>query len=75
MKANKRALNQKEYSFIAPDGTIHHTRGLIDFCELHGLSNGHMSAVHSDNAKVKSHKGWRKYIPPDDNHLINQFTL
>ena len=75
MKATKRGLNQKEYSFIAPDGTIHHIRGLADFCELHGLNNGNMSRVHSGNAIAKSHKGWRKYIPPDNNHLINQFTL
>ena len=71
-KANVKAAGErckKEYSFVSPEGIIHHVRGLDEFCQLYGLAQSALSAVHA--AKRPHHKGWTKYIPPDDNHLLN----
>jgi hypothetical protein len=73
-KRNLRARTpRKNYSFVAPDGSVHHVRGRKELCNTYMLDQKAMSDVH--NGKIKSHKGWKKYIPPDDTYLLNQFTL
>jgi hypothetical protein len=64
---------KKECILVSPDGTVHHIYGIKEFCRMHGLNTGCINFVR--NGKYKHHKGWKKYIPPDNNHLINQFTL
>jgi hypothetical protein len=64
---------EKDYIFISPDNNVQHIHGLKEFCRTHGLNQGNMLAVNC--GRRNHHKGWKKYIPPDDNHLINQFTL
>jgi hypothetical protein len=60
---------EKDYIFISPDNNVHHIHGLNEFCRLHGLHEGNMSRVHAGTRKI--HKGWTKYIPLDNNHLLN----
>jgi hypothetical protein len=64
---------KQKYILLSPSGEIVHITGLNQFCKEHGLTLANISKV--IYGKRNHHKGWRKYIPPDDNHLINQFTL
>ena len=62
----------REFSVISPDGTLYlNIRGVNEFCRIHGLHQSNMCAVL--NGKHNHHKGWKKYIPPINNHLLNQF--
>jgi hypothetical protein len=62
----------KEFSVIAPDGTVYLTqRNLSEFCKTHGLHESCMRRVLQ--GKHKHHLGWKKYIPPNNTHLLNQF--
>lgn len=49
----------KNYAFIAPDGEIHRTTGLEQFCKEHGLDVSCMSRVAARERPV--HKGWRRW--------------
>ena len=60
---------KKEYIFISPDNNVQHIHGLGEFCRTHGLHQGNMLAVNC--GKRNHHKGWTKYIPLDNNHLLN----
>ena len=75
VRAKQKAAAQKltrEFSVISPDGTLYLTqRNLTDFCKVHGLNRRNMYSVL--NGKHNHHKGWKKYIPPINNHLLNQF--
>jgi hypothetical protein len=67
--AQKRAI---EFSVISPDGTLYLTqRNLTEFSKVHGLLESNMRKVLKGNRN--HHKGWKKYIPPINNHLLNQF--
>ena len=73
--AKKKAAMQtraREFSVISPEGTLYlNIRGLHEFCRTHGLNRGNMFKVL--NGKYNHYKGWKQYIPPINNHLINQF--
>jgi hypothetical protein len=48
----------KRFKFRAPDGTVHETVGLKDFCRKHHLDMSCMSRV--AKSERPHHKGWRK---------------
>jgi hypothetical protein len=63
---------QIEFSVISPDGTLYLTqRNVNEFCKTHGLQESCMRKVLK--GKRNHHLGWKKYIPPINNHLLNQF--
>jgi len=75
IRAKQKAAAQKltrEFSVISPEGTLYlNIRGVREFCRTHGLNRGNMYSVL--NGKHNHHKGWKPYISPINNHLINQF--
>jgi hypothetical protein len=59
---------------VSPEGIIYHPIiGLSTFAIKHGLAGRSLWRVIT--GLQPQHRGWKKYIPPDDNHLLNQFTL
>ena len=52
----------KAFSFVAPDGTFHHTVCLSELCRKYHLDISCMSRV--GRGKRKIHKGWHKASSP-----------
>jgi group I intron endonuclease len=48
---------KKDYIITAPDGTVYHVHGLVDFCMAHHLHPGHMASVAA--GKRNAHKRWK----------------
>lgn len=57
-----RDKHSKEYKFIAPDNTIISIKNLKNFSKENGLSYTSMKNVNSNKNRMKSHKGYRRYI-------------
>ena len=64
---------KKKVVLISPTGNIVYVHGIKKFAREYGLDYTRVACL--VRGERKSHKGWKIYIPPDANHLINQFTL
>lgn len=47
---------------ISPDGEIHSTENVSEFCRQHGLSQAHISSVLRGSRN--HHKGWKRCVKP-----------
>lgn len=52
-------VEKRVYFLTDPDGVVHETTSLNQFCKEHGLSQGNMSSV--INGRYSQHKGWTGY--------------
>lgn len=57
---------QKEFMIISPTGEILHERGKAEFCRKHGLKSKNLR--HLLNGTVRSYKGWKRYVPPNEKY-------
>lgn len=48
--------------FLSPQGEVVEVFGLAEFCKKNGLNNGAMSRLANGHPKVKSCKGWKRYV-------------
>lgn len=51
---------KKQFTLVAPDGTIHHVRGMNEFCKKNNLHSQCVNAVLL--GKQTHHRGWKKHI-------------
>ena len=61
------------YTVTAPDGSIHSFEFMQEFAVLYNIPRNQLTKLLIGTRS--DYMGWTKYIPPDDNHLLNQFTL
>jgi hypothetical protein len=54
-----RERRKKEFTLVAPDGTIHHVRGMMEFCKKNNLHSHCVNAVLL--GKQTHHHGWKKH--------------
>jgi hypothetical protein len=52
---------------------MHSFEFMQEFAVLHNIPRNQLTKLLIGTRS--DYMGWKKYIPPDDNHLINQFTL
>lgn len=64
---------KKKAVLISPTGEIVYMHGVKKFAREYGLDYTRVARL--VRGESKSHKGWRLHTSPDNNHLINQFTL
>jgi hypothetical protein len=67
---NGNKQKKKSFKIISPDGTIHESVGIGQFCRDNQLTVSKLSEVIS--GKRKHHKGWRLYTP-EENYKISEF--
>jgi hypothetical protein len=64
---------KKKVVLISPTGDIVYVHGIKKFAREYGLDYTRVARL--VRGERKSHKGWKIYIPSNDTHLLNQFTL